>query len=151
MSSTAGYSNVDKNNVTVSLSRLALAKAIRMLDDDKIDASNNTDRNRNADDRPLWLKSAIFHQSHVAPEMLQRVVCGDKLQQREHILRHFGSKMLPQQHWQHPTNRKVTVPTKTTAQTIRRSSTPAAHNSSSGNSRSASSSTSCKSWLLSLL
>ncbi|KAG2218610.1 hypothetical protein INT45_013918 [Circinella minor] len=81
------------NNVRVSLSRLALAKALKTPDE-------------NEQQQDSWEYSIIFYQSHISHEMLQQLVDGGRSVRREQNIRHFDSKITPQQHWQHSENIK---------------------------------------------
>ena len=91
------------NNVKVSLSRLALAKALKTPDE----SEQHQQQRRQLEDS--WENSIIFYQSHISHEMLQQLIDGDRSVHREHILRHFGSKIAPQEHWQHPENKNNKV------------------------------------------
>ena len=92
------------NNVKVSLSRLALAKALKTPDE----SEQHQQQRRQLEDS--WENSIIFYQSHISHEMLQQLIDGDRSVHREHILRHFGSKITLQEHWQHPENKNNKVP-----------------------------------------
>ncbi|KAI9246870.1 hypothetical protein BDA99DRAFT_609406 [Phascolomyces articulosus] len=88
----------DTDNVTVSLSRLALAKAIKTPDDEE---SN----------KEPWTKSIIFHQSHVSDSMRQSMLFPNQprqRQQRMHGQQRPHSQML-QHHpqGQHPQQRPM--------------------------------------------
>ncbi|KAI7849617.1 hypothetical protein BDC45DRAFT_539891 [Circinella umbellata] len=81
------------NNVRVSLSRLALAKALKTPDE-------------NEQEQDSWEYSIIFYQSHISREMLQQLVDGGSSVCHEQNMRHFDSRITPEQHWQHPENIK---------------------------------------------
>ncbi|CAO3607695.1 unnamed protein product [Cunninghamella echinulata] len=77
-------------NITVSLSRLALAKAIKTPDA--------------GEEKEPWSKSIIFHESHISPEMLDSVVYPHQQQQRRKNGRPHYHKQQQQQQQRPPTS-----------------------------------------------
>lgn len=63
-------SSLNTDNVTVSLSRLALAKAIKTPDEGETEAEP-------------WTKSVIFHQSHVSDSMRQSMLFPNQPRSRQ--------------------------------------------------------------------
>ncbi|KAI8068047.1 hypothetical protein BC940DRAFT_333259 [Gongronella butleri] len=75
---------MSSEKITVSLSRLALAKAIKTPDD--------------TDEGEPWFNSIIFHQSHVTQDMIDAMVRGP--QQQQHGRRHHRPQQQHQQQQQ---------------------------------------------------
>ncbi|KAI8328999.1 hypothetical protein BC941DRAFT_443973 [Chlamydoabsidia padenii] len=77
---------MSSENISVSLSRLALAKAIKTPDADE-------------EESEPWAKSVIFHQSHISPGMLENVM--NPQQQRRPQQQHPRYRQQQQQQQQH--------------------------------------------------